>query len=119
MQAGVGGIGRGRRPGEKLLYGSKDVWTASSTTSTSSHSLNTAAGAAGAALAAAAPAGAAPMTGNTTILGPSTSTGTTTTGTTTGTTRDPNDDAVKEFHRCSRLHFLGTWRERFERWRLT
>ncbi|CAJ1332901.1 unnamed protein product [Effrenium voratum] len=24
---------------------------------------------------------------------------------------------VAEFHRASRLHFLGTWRERFERWR--
>ncbi|CAE8656027.1 unnamed protein product, partial [Polarella glacialis] len=24
---------------------------------------------------------------------------------------------VAEFHRCSRLHFLGTWRERFDRWR--
>eukprot|EP00913_Durusdinium_trenchii_P014189 g13316.t1 len=24
---------------------------------------------------------------------------------------------VAEFHKASRLHFLGTWRERFERWR--
>ncbi|CAD7934966.1 unnamed protein product [Amoebophrya sp. A120] len=27
--------------------------------------------------------------------------------------------AVSEFHRCSRLHFLGTWRERFEKWKIT
>ena len=25
---------------------------------------------------------------------------------------------VADFHRSSRLHFLGTWRERFERWKL-
>eukprot|EP00392_Amoebophrya_sp_AT5.2_P005709 g5719.t1 len=30
-----------------------------------------------------------------------------------------NEQAVKEFHRSSRLHFLGTWRERFEKWRRT
>lgn len=29
------------------------------------------------------------------------------------------DAQVANFHRASRLHFLGTWRERFERWQRT
>ncbi|CAE7486663.1 REV1 [Symbiodinium natans] len=31
--------------------------------------------------------------------------------------KDVLQASVAEFHRASRLHFLGTWRERFERWR--
>ncbi|CAK9104272.1 DNA repair protein REV1 (AtREV1) (Rev1-like terminal deoxycytidyl transferase) [Durusdinium trenchii] len=31
--------------------------------------------------------------------------------------KDRQPANVAEFHKASRLHFLGTWRERFERWR--